>query len=104
MNSIYVMYYAGTRPFSIRADQHLELFNEVCLMILFYHGLIFSDFVPDLYTQFQMGVTFISILVFMVMINIINLIIETFNSWQRQRRMDEMAKFKVEDTEEVREM
>ena len=45
-----VMVVGETKPFIVRSENYLELFNEFSTLIVNYHLMMFTNFVPDLNT------------------------------------------------------
>lgn len=62
--------------------QRLEIFNESTIMLLNYHMLCFTLFVPDLNTQFMMGYSMTGILIFIILVNMALML---YNTVQRIR-------------------
>lgn len=50
-----VMVVGETKPFRDKSKNWLELFNEFSTLIVNYHLMMFTDFVPDLNTREQIG-------------------------------------------------
>ena len=44
------------------------------MMIIFYHAVVFSDFVPDITTQFTMGYSYLSFIGVLILVNILFII------------------------------
>jgi hypothetical protein len=50
-----VMVVGETKPFLRKYENHLELFNEFSTLVVNYHLMMFTNFVPDLDTREQIG-------------------------------------------------
>lgn len=85
MTSLYVVYYASTRPHMDRHRAFIETFNEVMIMIMNYHMVCFSNFNPHMEAQFAMGYSFIACIILVVVINIGAMAKETFINMKKSR-------------------
>lgn len=56
-------------------DQRMDIFNEVKLIIIMYHMMLFTDFVPDPLTQEQIGFSVGGILVLGTAVNMLMLVL-----------------------------
>jgi hypothetical protein len=56
-------------PYDSKLFNGLEIFNEVCFMILLYLMVDFSDFELDPYTKYNSGWAFIIVLLIVVVLN-----------------------------------
>ena len=65
----------------------MELLNELILMVLIYHGLLFSDYVPDYHVQYQLGYSFLLIFILMIFVNVVNLVINNFETWDKDTKI-----------------
>jgi hypothetical protein len=70
VETFYIIWYGQARPHKFREDRNLELFNEAILMILYYHVIIFSDFILEPTTKFQMGYSFLAFISLIIMMNL----------------------------------
>ena len=52
-------------PFLLR----LEIFNELCILFSSYHLFLFTVFVPDAYTQYDIGYSHVAIALICVLVN-----------------------------------
>jgi hypothetical protein len=84
------MYYAGVYPYNEREMNRKEVFNEVMLMILTYHMLLFTDFITDPQLQFDLGKSFIFFLYVMVGMNLTFLMKVTVDKCLRKRKLNQM--------------
>jgi len=42
--SLYIIFYAGTRPHNSKERSYIEIFNEILVMVACYHMVCFSEF------------------------------------------------------------
>ena len=70
VQSIYIIWYGQARPHRFRSQAYLEIFNESMLMMLYYHVIIFSDFVIDPMARFQMGYSFLTFFGIIIIVNL----------------------------------
>jgi hypothetical protein len=47
LTSLYIIFYAGSKPHIYKSRRWIEVFNEVWVMMMNYHLIIFTDFVRD---------------------------------------------------------
>ena len=69
LNMLAQIYFGSYFPHKHRLLNRLEIFNELQIMLCTLHLMVFSDYVPDLETQYFMGWVFIVILTSMVIVN-----------------------------------
>jgi hypothetical protein len=55
----------------------MELFNEFCILLACYHGLLFTDMVPDVQTQYIIGWSLIGVTAFNIVVNVGMMIMES---------------------------
>lgn len=46
-STLVIIYLTLVKPFEVSYMNKLEIFNEICILIVSYHMFIFTDFVPD---------------------------------------------------------
>lgn len=63
-------YLLKVRPFAENFNNHLETFNEICILIGTYHLLAFTDFVDDPLLKYKMGWSLIIISLFNIAVNV----------------------------------
>lgn len=70
-----MLFYLGYfTPFKGTFYNVLEIFNEVCIVIIGYHLFGFTDFVPDLRIQYKIGYSAICITSTNILVNLIILL------------------------------
>jgi len=50
-----VIIYGNVGPLKVRRANHVEVFNEVCIMFVVYNMLCFTPFVPDIEVRHRLG-------------------------------------------------
>ena len=76
LSNLFIMIYqANFKPFIIRKQNRIELFNECCIIVITFHMLCFSDWVPHSEIQQKVGISMISLSVFKTVINFGNIIL-----------------------------
>lgn len=63
-------YLLKVRPFAENFNNHLETFNEICILIGTYHLLAFTDFVDDSQLKYKMGWSLIIISLLNIVVNV----------------------------------
>ena len=88
MMSVFLIISAGTlNPSLSRADMYMERFNETRLIIIVYHIMCFTDFIPDSETRFNVGFSCIAIIMGGLLINSIKLISEPIYLLRRRIKL-----------------
>lgn len=80
--STYIMYYSGVRPHTDWKRFKLELFNEIVIMVMCYHLMLFTYFVVDDSTQFVMGYSYVFFLALVFVVNIGQMVAKQVEKWQ----------------------
>jgi hypothetical protein len=68
--SVYIIFYAGTKPHNTKERTYIEIFNEILVMIACYHLVCFSEFNLSPVAQFNTGYSFIAVFAVAVIVNI----------------------------------
>lgn len=79
------MYFFGAQPLEDSNANKLYMFNEFMVIGLAYTMLTFTNWV-DLRTQFDMGYAFVMVLVFILFINVVNMVKKTILESLSNRR------------------
>ena len=67
------------KPFTGGVPQNrLEIFNECMLMLVMYTFMCFTDFVPDLETQYQVGYVSCGLVIFQLLVCLGIMFVESF--------------------------
>lgn len=75
--SIFLIIYVGfIKPFKIPFMNKLELFNEVTILVITYHLLLFTNFNPDPITQYYVGYSIMGVTLFNILGNISIILIQ----------------------------
>jgi hypothetical protein len=64
-------------PYHLPIDRDIEYFNEASILICTYHLYLFTDFVDDANTRYQIGYSLITFTCFNVLVNLSLLIYVT---------------------------
>lgn len=59
-------------------DRMMDIFNEAKLIVIMYHMILFTDFLPDPEAQCQVGISVSVVLVIGTAINMIMLVVQPF--------------------------
>ena len=79
------MYFYAVQPLVDTNGNKLYMFNEAMVIVLSYTMLTFTNWV-DLRTQFDMGYAFVMCLIFILFINVINIVRKTILEYFSKRR------------------
>ncbi len=105
INSNLMLYYLfRVRPYLDNFYNHLEIFNEICILIASYHLLGFTDFVEDPQIKYNMGWSIIIISLLNITVNILiiiwsglvtakNVFIRIKRKWCNQRNITTAKKY-----------
>lgn len=88
--SIYIISYAGIRPHWNNNRTRLEIFNEVIIMYFEYHTMIFTDYCTNPNFQFLMGNSYCAFLGLVVVVNIVNMLLNTVEKSKRKSKLDKL--------------
>ena len=66
---ISLVYIGNNRPLNEQSKNSLELFNETIVISLALHLFLFTDFVPDQLSQYNVGFNYISLLTLLIVVN-----------------------------------
>ena len=58
-----------TKPFENPVLNKMEIFNEICIIVVGYHLILFTDYEPDDETQYKGGWSIIGITVLNIGVN-----------------------------------
>jgi hypothetical protein len=72
LNTVVFIYQGNNKPLKGVFNNKLEMFNEIIIMISFYHSFIFSDFVDDKMNQYDCGFVLIAVLLLHMIVHLIN--------------------------------
>ena len=72
MSILQIVYIVSVKPFvSIKLNK-LEVFNELCILLVNYHLIFFTDFIPnDPLLKYQIGWSIMSISTLSIVVNMI---------------------------------
>jgi len=76
VNTFYVCWYLHTKPLASKSGAYIRLFNEIMLMLVQYHLILFSSFITNPEAKFLYAYTFVGIIGLMIVVNITFVIIE----------------------------
>ena len=87
-HSLYLLAYVGTRPHTDSKRTGVEIFNEIVLMIFMYHLAGWNGLISDLQMQFDMGYSFIFIILLTLMVNTGLIVYRTVENWRHRRTVE----------------
>jgi hypothetical protein len=67
---MYILSYIGNKPHWDSNRVKLEVFNEIMILVACYHLICFSEFIVDSDTQFNMGYSFVALIVCVIVFNV----------------------------------
>jgi hypothetical protein len=71
-----LIYIVEFQPFEKQLINYLEIFNELCILAVAYHLLLFTDFVSDLDIQYNAGWSIVLLTALNIVVNMIVIFIE----------------------------
>ena len=78
-NIAMIIYLILARPFTTKKQNNLEIFNDLCVLAIGYHFLIFTDYVTD--TTIKLKAEY-SVLIFTLLLIAVNTLSLFFDSWK----------------------
>ena len=72
-----VIIFGHSLPFHLPRDRRIEYFNEVSILICSYHLFLFTDFVDDADTRYQIGYSMIAFTSLNILVNLLLLVFTT---------------------------
>jgi hypothetical protein len=79
------MYYIGVRPHWNSKRVEVEVFNELMILVACYHLICFSEFNLDMQAQFNMGYSFVGLIVIVVIVNIVLVVKKQVKSFKLKK-------------------
>ena len=70
MQSIFIIWHGKTEPHKTQFENRLMIVNQAIQMLIFYHLVMFSDFVIEPETKFTMGYSLLICLGILIALNI----------------------------------
>jgi hypothetical protein len=74
-----IIYLTQVQPFELKHVNMLEIFNEICILIVSFHLFLFTNFVDNAKTQSNIGW---SLILFTVANIVVNMAIIIINGWK----------------------
>ena len=94
----------GQRPHNTKARVRLEVFNEVIVMGVIYHMIMYSDFNLNLDLAFMLGYTHIGLIGLLMAVNIANMARNQVNRYLRAKRLKVKKQAKLNEKVVVRSL
>jgi len=81
---IVLMVYARIKPFSDKSQYRLHIFDELGVILLMYHLICYTDFVPEPETQFKVGWSMVAITALLIIpVNLFVLCVSTYDGCKK---------------------
>jgi hypothetical protein len=84
-HTVYLATYVSVKPHVDTKRTCLEIFNEIILMVFMYHLAGWNGLIADLQMQFDMGYSFIFIILFTLVVNTGLIVYRTVENWRHRR-------------------
>jgi len=94
--SLYIIFYAGTKPHNSRDRRYMEVFNEVLIMIACYHLICFSEFNLSPIAQFNTGYSYVVVFAVAVIVNIGVIVAKQVANLRRMRKFKIIKKARLD--------
>jgi len=101
-HTIYMIAYVAVNPHIDRKRTLVEIFNEMALMVAMYHLAGWNGLIDDPTTNFDMGYSFIGLLLVTLTINIGVIVYRTVEQWRHKRAVDLSRKLVLEQLKDVK--
>ena len=79
------MQYLHVKPHLLKSMRHIEVANEVILLSIFYHIMMFSDYLHDDVTAYHLGDSLAGHIGLLVVINVAFVGVTAISEQRRQR-------------------
>jgi hypothetical protein len=96
-----LIYLISVRPFEDSMLNKLEIFNEHCVLGSVYHMYAYTEYVPEVETQYKVGYSMIALTVFNIAANIMVVVICTIIHVIKKVRRSKCWKKKQNDKDAV---
>jgi hypothetical protein len=70
VHSLFIIWYGNVQPHTDRGEYRMWMFNQGMQMVIYYHLLVFSDFVIDPEIKFKMGYSMLASIAIMISVNL----------------------------------
>ena len=103
IHSVYLIWYGTISPFISFKTTLIEGFNESLFMFLSYHLFVFTNyatgsFEEDVFVSVdiedEVGYSYIGIVSILVLVNIVDVVINTVEAYKEKKRIHEMKKWR----------
>jgi hypothetical protein len=101
-HTIYMIAYVAVNPHIDRKRTLVEIFNEMALMVAMYHLAGWNGLIADPTMSFDMGYSFIGLLLVTLTINIGVIVYRTVEQWRHKRAVDLSRKLVLEQMKDVK--
>lgn len=85
LTSLYILFYMGERPHWDTKRVQIEVFNELMILGACYHLICFSDFNLDVDAQFNMGYSFVALIILVVLVNVVVVIRKQYVAYKKRK-------------------
>ena len=83
---LYVIAYCSIWPHAHKVDTAMEIINECLQMIVYYYLTLFTEFIPDPYTRFNVyGKSFLGVIGLIMLVNIAYSVIFSIKDYRRAK-------------------
>lgn len=105
LHTLYLMAYISVNPHQDSKRAVVEVFNEVTLMVCMYHLAGWNGLIADPQASFDMGYSFIGLILVTLTVNIGLIVFRTVESWRHKKAKDlsrklVLSQFKTIEQEE----
>ena len=101
-HTMYMITYVAVNPHIDRKRTLVEIFNEMCLMVAMYHLAGWNGLIADPTASFDMGYSFIGLLLVTLTVNIGVIVYRTVEQWRHKRAVDLSRKLVLEQLKDVK--
>lgn len=91
-HTIYMVLYVAVDPHIDRKRTLVEIFNEMCLMVCMYHLAGWNGLIADPQMSFDMGYSFIGLILVTLTLNIGVIVYRTVEQWRHRNAVEQSRK------------
>jgi len=101
-HTIYMVLYVAVNPHVDRKRTLVEIFNEMCLMVCMYHLAGWNGLIADPQMSFDMGYSFIGLILVTLTINIGVIVYRTVEQWRHKNAVEQSRKLVLQQMKQIK--
>jgi hypothetical protein len=103
IHTLYLVAYVSVNPHTDQRRTCVEIFNEICLMILMYHLAGYNGLIADPEVNFGMGYSLVGFILLNLTVNIGFIIFRTIETWRHRKAIEASRNLVLKSMTEISE-